>query len=193
MPLRPTQWRMNRPSNLRQRAGFARAARAEPGPFGLNKLRMVEIGIALLLTLAALIFVGLTVWAVEQLGIQVTDAWARPSVGQSTITAAYMTIANDGATDDVLKGVRSPKVKVVEVHQTTATPDGVMQMRKVEDGLPIPAGGSLTLQPGGAHLMLIGVEEPLQAGDQVMLTLEFAKAAPLEIAVPVITGAPDKD
>ena len=174
MPPRPTQWRMNRSSNLRQRAGFARAARAEPGPFGLNKLRMVEIGIALLLTLAALIFVGLTVWAVEQLGIQVTDAWARPSVGQSAITAAYMTIANDGATDDVLEGVRSPKVKVVEVHQTTATPDGV-------------------LQPGGAHLMLIGVEEPLQAGDQVMLTLEFAKAAPLEIAVPVITGAPDKD
>jgi copper(I)-binding protein len=41
--------------------------------------------------------------------------------------------------------------------------------------------------------MLIGLKEPLQAGDQVMLTLEFAKAAPLEIAVPVITGPPDKD
>jgi copper(I)-binding protein len=184
---------MNRSTHLRQRAELARGLRAEPGPFPLSKLRMVEIGVALLLTLAALIFVGLTVWAVEQLGIQVTDAWARPSVGPGKTTAAYMTIANDSASDDVLKGVRSPKVKVVEVHQTTVTPDGVMQMRKVEDGLPIPAGGSLALQPGGAHLMLIGLEEPLQPGDQVMLTLEFAKAAPLEVAVPVITDAADKD
>ena len=51
--------------------------------FGLSKLRLFEIGVALLLTLAALIFVGLTVWAAETGRISVADAWARPTVGQS--------------------------------------------------------------------------------------------------------------
>lgn len=176
-----------------RRAELVRVARQEACPFGLSRLRLVEIGVALLLTLAALIFVGLTVWAAEQFAMKVSDAWARPTVGQSKITAAYMTIANDGDVDDVLRSARSPKVKSVEVHQTTMTADGVMQMRKAEEGLPIPAGGSLVLAPGGAHLMLIGLEDALQAGDEVMLTLEFAKAAPLEVSVPVATEPPGAD
>jgi len=73
------------------------------------------------------------------------------------------------------------------------TPDGVMQMRQVEEGLPIPAGGSLALAPGGAHLMLIGLDEPIHEGDQVTLTLEFANAAPIEVAVPVAAEAPSLD
>jgi copper(I)-binding protein len=161
--------------------------------FRLSRLRVVEIGVALLLTLAALVFVGLAVWAVEQFDIRVMDAWARPTVGQGTSTAAYMTIVNGGTADDVLKGARSPKIKAVELHQTTMTPDGVMQMRQVEEGLPIPAGGSLALAPGGAHLMLIGLDEPIHEGDQVTLTLEFANAAPIEVAVPVAAEAPSLD
>jgi copper(I)-binding protein len=151
---------------------------------------MLEIGVALLLTLAALIFVGLTVWAADQMGTQVTDAWARPTAGASTTSSAYMTIANESETDDVLKAAHSPKAKAVEVHQTTMTPDGVMQMRKVEEGLPIPAGGTLSLAPGGAHLMLIGLSEPLHEGDEFPLTLEFAKATPIDVAVRVRTSAP---
>jgi periplasmic copper chaperone A len=151
----------------------------------LTKLRLFEIGVALLLTLAALVFVGLTVWAVELARIRMTDAWARPTIGQSKSTAAYMTIANEGDADDVLKSARSPAIKAVEIHQTTMTKEGMMQMRKVEDGLIIPAGGSVTLAPGGTHLMLIGLENALQAGDEVSLTFEFAKAGPIEVIVPV--------
>jgi copper(I)-binding protein len=176
---------------MRHRAEAVRGSRAEFGVFGLSRPRVLEIGIAVVLTLAALIFVALTVWAADRLGLRVADTWARPTAGESRTTAAYMTIANDGEADDVLRAVRSPKVKAIEVHQTTMTPDGVMQMRKVEDGLPIPAGAALELAPGGAHLMLIGLEEPLKAGDQVTLTLEFEKAAPIEVAVPVKAEAPD--
>ena len=79
--------------------------------FGLTRLRIVEIGVALLLTLAALLFVGLTVWAAEIGEIDVADAWARPTVGPSRVSAAYMTIANKGATDDVLKSARTPRPK----------------------------------------------------------------------------------
>jgi len=158
--------------------------------FGLSKLRLFEIGVALLLTLAAVIFVGLTVWAAESGRISVADAWARPTIGQSGTTAAYMTIANQGNTADVLKRVRSKKVKSIEMHQATVTADGVVQMRKVEGGLPIDAGASLVFEPGGTHLMLVGLEDALNAGEQLLLTLEFDRAGPVDVLVPVSAAGP---
>jgi len=158
--------------------------------FGLTNIRIVEIGVALLLTLAAILFVGLTVWAAEIARIEVTGAWARPTVGQGRISAAYMTIANKGAAGDRLKSARTPKAKAAELHQTTMTADGVMQMRKVEDGLPIEAGASLVLEPGGAHLMLLGLEDALRAGEELILTLEFAHAGAVDVTVPVSANAP---
>jgi periplasmic copper chaperone A len=158
--------------------------------FGLNKLRLVEIGVALLLTIAAILFVGLTVWATEGGRINIAEPWARPTIGKSRNTAAYMTIANRGASEDVLQSARSPKAKAVELHQTTMTADGVMQMREVEDGLPIEAGASVALAPGGTHLMVLGLENALNAGEKLMLTLEFAKAGLVDVLVPVSATAP---
>jgi len=158
--------------------------------FGLTKIRIVEIGVALLLTLAAILFVGLTVWAAEIARIEVARAWARPTVGQGRISAAYMTIANKGDAGDMLKSARTPKAKAVELHQTTMTAAGVMQMRKVEDGLPVEAGASLVLEPGGAHFMLLGLEDALNAGEELILTLEFANAGAVDVVVPVSASAP---
>jgi copper(I)-binding protein len=151
---------------------------------------MFEIGIALLLTLAALLFVGLTVWAEETGRINIADAWARPTIGDGKMTAAYMTIFNGSDTDDVLKSARTLKAKSVELHQTTMTPDGVMRMRKVEGGLPIDAGASVALAPGGSHFMLVGLEDALKAGEKLMLTLEFARAGSVDVAVPIRATAP---
>jgi copper(I)-binding protein len=158
--------------------------------FGLTKLRIVEIGIALLLTLGALLFVGLTVWAAEIARIEVSDAWARPTIGEGKVTAAYMTIANKGQDGDLLKSARTPKAKAVELHETSMSADGVMQMRKVEEPVPIEAGASLALKPGGMHLMLLGLEDALKAGENLILTLDFAKAGPIEVVVPVAANAP---
>ena len=158
--------------------------------FGLTRIRIVEIGVALLLTLAAILFVGLTVWAAEMAQIEVAGAWARPTVGPSRMSAAYMTIANKGTTDDLLKSARTPKAKSVELHQTTMTADGVMQMRQIEDGLPVEAGSSLVLAPGGTHFMLLGLEDALEAGQNLVLTLEFAKAGLVDVVVPVSATAP---
>jgi copper(I)-binding protein len=159
--------------------------------FGLARLRIIEIGVALLLTLAAILFVGVTVWAAEMVQIDVADAWARPTVGSGRMSAAYMTIANKGPTDDRLKSARTPRAKSVELHQTTMTADGVMQMRPVKDGLPVEAGSSLVLQPGGAHFMLLGLEEALEAGQDLVLTLEFAKAGLIDVVVPISATAPE--
>ena len=158
--------------------------------FRLTKLRLFEIGVALLLTLAALLFVGLTVWAAEIASVRVADAWARPATGQSPTTAAYMTIDNQGDTDDVLKSARTPRAKAVEMHQATMTADGVMQMRKVEGGLPIEAGASLVFEPGGTHLMLVELEDAVKAGEKLMLTLEFARAGAVDVLVPVRASGP---
>jgi copper(I)-binding protein len=158
--------------------------------FGLAKLRIIEIGVALLLTLAALLFVGLTVWAAEIARIEVAGAWARPTIGQGRTSAAYMTIANKGDTGDMLKSARTPKAKAVELHQTTMTADGVMQMRKVEGAVPIEAGASLVLKPGGTHLMLLGLEDALRAGEELILTLEFVNAGAVDVVVMVSASAP---
>jgi len=127
--------------------------------FGLTKLRIFEIGVALLLTLAAIVFVGLTVWAAETGRIDVADAWARPTLGQGRVAAAYMTIANKGKHVDILKRVHTRRAKSVEMRQVTTTPDGIMQVHKLEGGLPIAAGGSVVLEPEGTHLMLVGLED----------------------------------
>lgn len=159
--------------------------------FGLTRLRIVEIGVAVLLTLAALLFVGLTVWAAEMARIEVAGAWARPTIGNGGTSAAYMTIANKGATDDMLKSAHTPKAKSVELHQTTMTADGVMQMRKIEGDVPIEAGASLVLEPGGTHMMLLGVEDALRAGEALILTLEFANAGTVDVVVPVSANPPE--
>lgn len=152
------------------------------------RLRKVEIGLAVALTMAALLFVAWTAWAAQPGGISVSDAWVRPTIGEGKTTAAYMTITNTGEMDDVLKAVQSPKAARVELHETKMTDAGVMRMRPLEDGLPLPAGATAELKPGGMHVMIMGLDEALADGAELPLTLEFTSADPVEITVPVRQG-----
>jgi copper(I)-binding protein len=99
----------------------------------------------------------------------VSAAWARPSVPGQDIAAVYLTIKSaEGAT---LIGVRSGAAGVVQIHDMTM--DGnVMRMREL-DRLPLPAGQAVRLQPGGAHLMMLGLKEALKPGDRVRLSLSL--------------------
>jgi len=151
--------------------------------------RMAEISIAVALTMAALLFVAWAAWAETAGDIGITSNWERPTIGQGKATAAYMTITNAGGADDTLLGARSPKAQRVELHQTKMGDDGVMRMRPVEGGLPIAAGGKVVLEPGGHHVMVMGLDAPLAEGGELPLTLEFAEAGQVEIAVPVRKGA----
>ena len=101
-----------------------------------------------------------------------------------------MNIVNQGEADR-LNSARSELVEAIEVHQTTMSADGVMQMRKVEGGLPVPAQGTLALAPGGTHFMLVGLKEPLEAGGEMPLTLEFERAGAIDVRVPVRAAAAD--
>lgn len=162
----------------------------------MTRQHLIEVGLALALTVAALLFVALTVWADQRTGIVVSEAWVRPTIGEGRVTAAYMTIQNVGTADDVLRGVQSPKAARVEIHETNIAADGVMKMRPLENGLTIPGGGSASLKPGGAHVMVMGLDGKLARGETLPLTLEFDTAGPIEISVPVGIGpssAPGKE
>lgn len=113
--------------------------------------------------------------------IAVHDIWARASV--TNTGAAYATIENRGGADDTLVEALSPVAERVEIHDMTM--EGmVMKMRKL-DALPVKAGETVSLAPGGKHIMLIGLHGPVEEGMPVPLTLVFEKAGKIELTAPV--------
>jgi periplasmic copper chaperone A len=127
-------------------------------------------------------------------GIEIADGWARASAGQARAGAAYMSLRNTGDAEDRLTGAETPAASRTEIH--THIKDGtIMRMREVEGGIVLPPGKTVTLEPGGLHVMLIGLTQPLQEGETFPLTLKFEKAGDktVEIAVRgVAAGTPHK-
>ena len=115
--------------------------------------------------------------------IAVSDAWARATVGKSRPAAAYMVIENKGAQADRLVGLSSAKAGMTEAHKTEMT-DGVMKMMPAGE-LEVPAGGRIELKPGGLHIMLMKLKEPLVEGESVTIDLVFEQAGPVAVTVPV--------
>lgn len=114
-------------------------------------------------------------------GIVVTDAWARAAATGNS--AAYMTLRNTGPAADRLIRAESDVATAVELHQTSME-GGMMKMAPV-DGIALPAGERVELKPGGLHVMLIGLQRELKAGEKLKLKLYFEQAGAQEIAVEV--------
>jgi len=102
-------------------------------------------------------------------------AWARATPAGAKVAGGYLTVENKGATPDKLMGGSSRAAGKVEVHET-AMNNGVATMRPVKEGLSIPPGQSVTLAPGGYHLMMTELNGPLKKGDKLVITLMFEKA-----------------
>jgi copper(I)-binding protein len=125
-------------------------------------------------------------------GVQVIDAWARPSIGGAPNSGAYLLLVNPDPAADALIGAESGVAQMVEIHEMSMTADGVMQMRPVEgQRLEIPAGGAARLMPGSYHIMLMGLTRELVAGDMFSLTLTFENAG--AITLDVIVRDPDAE
>jgi len=116
-------------------------------------------------------------------GITVSDAWARPSPMMERAGAAYLVIQNNGAAEDRLLSVESDIAKTIELHATQES-GGMLQMSPVPN-IPVPANGRTELKPGGLHVMLIGLNRELKAGDKVQLTLNFEKAGKVPVTAEV--------
>jgi hypothetical protein len=105
--------------------------------------------------------------------------------------AAYMVIKNTGNEADRLVAGETPAAEVVELHESFMDENDVMKMRPVEGGfIEVPAGGEAELRPGGLHIMLIRLAEPLENGQTIPLTLSFEKSGEIEIEVVVADEPP---
>jgi len=155
-----------------------------------------------------------TTTAAATAGIEITDAWCRTSPSMAEAGACYLTIMNGSSTADALTAVSVPAdvAATAELHETTMssgdtgttmggsmgssmgtsmstemstdTTTGMMEMKPVSS-IPVPANGSVELKPGGYHVMLMQLKNPLTTGGTVPLTLTFEKAGTKQVTAEV--------
>lgn len=114
--------------------------------------------------------------------VQITHAYANQPPAGATVAAAYLDItASHG---DTLVAAASPAAGEVQIH-TSESVDGAMRMRPLAE-VELPAGETVRFEPGGKHFMLMTLPAPLNAGDELSLTLQLARAGALEVTVPVV-------
>jgi copper(I)-binding protein len=117
--------------------------------------------------------------------VTVSEPWVRATVAAQKATGAFMTLTSTRAVK--LVSVSSPAAGAVEVHEMKMDND-MMRMRQVP-ALDLPPGQPVKLAPGGYHLMLLNLKQPLKDGDKVPLTLEIEDAkkvrSTIEIEAPV--------
>jgi protein SCO1/2 len=113
--------------------------------------------------------------------------WARAGVAGST-SAIYMVIENESDQDEILLGATTNAATATELHRSFHA-DGMMRMEPVEQ-VVVPGRTSVSLQPGGLHVMLMGLRQDLPEGAEITVTLRFARAGTLTVVVPVRAGAP---
>ena len=114
--------------------------------------------------------------------ITIEHPWARPAAKGNG--AAYFVLENDGTTADRLLGVSTDVAKSAELHSSAVDAQGKASMRPVQ-GVDLPPGGHAQLAPGGLHVMLVGLQDPLVAGKSFPLTLRFEQAGEVTVTVEV--------
>lgn len=107
--------------------------------------------------------------------VAVDHAWIRLPPSAAPVAAGYLRLINHGDVDDRLVAVRSDAAATVEIHEMTMD-GGVMRMRALPAGVPMPAGEIVALEPGGLHLMLQQPRAGLAAGQRIAATLVFEQA-----------------
>lgn len=115
--------------------------------------------------------------------IEIKGAWARATPAKAPAGGAFVTIANTGAATDNLLGASAGVAKTVELHTHIAQGD-VMRMVAV-GSIEIQPGKSVDMAPGGLHIMLIGLHQPLKEGSSFPLELDFARAGKVTVTVDV--------
>jgi periplasmic copper chaperone A len=134
----------------------------------------------------ALLLVASSAWS----QVEIEKPWMRATPPGANLAAGYVTVRNKSASPERLVGASSPAAARVETH--THIKDGeILRMRETK-ALEISPKGKLELKPGGAHLMLIDLKQPLKAGDTVQVTLKFEKAGDIktEFHVGDLAGPP---
>jgi copper(I)-binding protein len=114
----------------------------------------------------------------------ISQAWSRATPGGAKTGGGFLTIENKGTAPDKLTGASADFAGKIEVHEM-AMNNGLMKMRPVEGGLTIDPGKTVKLAPGGLHLMMMNLKNPLKQGDKLPVTLQFEKAGKVTITLDV--------
>ena len=115
--------------------------------------------------------------------LTVSGAWVRVPATPGT-TAAYLTIVNGTAADDALVGVSTAAATSASLHRTTTDSSGMTGMQ-MTDAVHVPAGGTVSLAPGGFHIMLMGLTGDFKAGAKIELILTFEHAGVVKVTAEV--------
>ena len=112
--------------------------------------------------------------------MEIDMPWLRATPKGAPVIGGYATVTNTGSSADRVLGATIPVAANAEVHTMTMK-DGVMHMQRLENGIPIAPGATVTLEPGGDHLMFFKPTEQIREGQNIKGTILFEKAG----AVPV--------
>jgi periplasmic copper chaperone A len=149
-----------------------------------------------LLALSALVFAwsGAALAHSYKLGsLEIGHPWARATPPTAPTGGGFLTVTNTGTTPDRLIAVKSAAAETVQVHEMKME-GNVMRMREISGGLEIAPGATVTLAPGGLHIMMMGLKAPLKQGDKVPVTLVFEKAGSIDVELAVVAlGASPKE
>ena len=147
----------------------------------MKQITRALLGIVLLAVLSA---AAARAQAFKAGDLVITQAWSRATPGGAKIGGGYLTIENKGSAPDRLIHCSGDVAGKIEVHEMSMK-NGVMTMRPLDNGLTIEPGKTVKLAPGGFHLMLFDLKNPLKQGDKVPVTLEFEKAGKVTISLDV--------
>ncbi|GAA2220182.1 hypothetical protein GCM10010413_09010 [Promicromonospora sukumoe] len=116
-------------------------------------------------------------------GMSLTDGWVKAA--DSGMSAAFGGLTNSGAQDVTVVSATTEASSMLELHETVENETGELIMREIDGGFVVPAGDTLTLEPGGSHIMLMDLADPLEAGEEVTFTLTFSDDSTYEFTAPV--------
>lgn len=169
-----------------------------PTSSGTMRSRLVRAGAGLAVAITAA--GALAACGSDSEKVSVSDPWVRVTPGTQDMTAAYMALKSDQADRLIAASVPADVAEKAELHETTTEGDSMdsgsmdgmdsgsmeemddqmMGMKQVQS-IALPAGKEVRLEPGGYHVMLIGLKNPIAADDDYMITLTFEKAGKVEV------------
>ncbi len=122
--------------------------------------------------------------------LELNGPFARATLPNAPVAGGFLTIVNTGSEDDRLVSASADIARETQIHEMAMEGD-VMKMRELPDGIVIPAGGSVVLEPGGYHLMMMGLTGALVEGETVPVTLTFEKAGAVTVDLHIEGAAAD--
>lgn len=125
----------------------------------------------------------------QQGGLRIIEPWTRSAAAHTT-GAGYLTLTNTGRVAETLTRIETSAAARVEMHKTSMAA-GIMSMKRLDNGLILRPGESVSFAPGGYHLMLIDLNKPLKAGESFPATLIFASGSRIGVVFPVKAAGSD--